>query len=171
MRRMVGIILSLALACGLLLDAGCVRSPSNQPTTITICTSTVARQILRSTISSMFSTTRLASKRAFRVEVAMVSDNKNIHNGIIAAAAGEPGRRSCPICSFPIRRPFLLCLIRASLSIIAITSPKTSLQLRASFSGRWRSRRPSCVFARCQVNRVALRQQNRFSTAFPLQQA
>lgn len=95
MRRMVGIILSLALACGLLLDAGCVRSPSNQPTTITIWHVYGGQTILRSTISRCFNNT-VGVEEGIRVEVAMVSDNKNIHNGIIAAAAGEPGSPKLP---------------------------------------------------------------------------
>ena len=96
MRRMVGIILSLALACGLLLDAGCVRSPSNQPTTITIWhvyggqTDSPLNDLI-----DVFNNT-VGVEEGIRVEVAMVSDNKNIHNGIIAAAAGEPGSPKLP---------------------------------------------------------------------------
>lgn len=96
MRRMVGIILSLALACGLLLDAGCVRSPSNQPTAITIWhvyggqTDSPLNDLI-----DVFNNT-VGVEEGIQVEVAMVSDNKNIHNGIIAAAAGEPGSPKLP---------------------------------------------------------------------------
>lgn len=96
MRRMVGIILSLALACGLLLGAGCVRSQSNQPTTITIWhvyggqTDSPLNDLI-----DVFNNT-VGVEEGIQVEVAMVSDNKNIHNGIIAAAAGEPGSPKLP---------------------------------------------------------------------------
>ena len=96
MRRIVGIILSLALACGLLLGAGCVRSQSNQPTTITIWhvyggqTDSPLNDLI-----DVFNNT-VGVEEGIRVEVAMVSDNKNIHNGIIAAAAGEPGSPKLP---------------------------------------------------------------------------
>ena len=96
MRRIVGIILSLALACGLLLGAGCVRSQSNQPTTITIWhvyggqTDSPLNDLI-----DVFNNT-VGVEEGIQVEVAMVSDNKNIHNGIIAAAAGEPGSPKLP---------------------------------------------------------------------------
>lgn len=86
---MVGIILSLALACGLLLDAGCVRSPSNQPTTITIWhvyggqTDSPLNDLI-----DVFNNT-VGVEEGIRVEVAMVSDNKNIHNGIIGRSGGR----------------------------------------------------------------------------------
>ena len=110
-------------------------------------------------------------EEGIRVEVAMVSDNKNIHNGIIAAAAGEPGRRSCPICSFPIRRPFLLCLIRASLSIIAITSPKTSLQPSCQLF--WKMAKSTAILCVCPLpsQQSCSSSTKPISTAFPLQQA
>ena len=127
MRRMVGIILSLALACGLLLDAGCVRSPSNQPTTITIWhvyggqTDSPLNDLI-----DVFNNT-VGVEEGIRVEVAMVSDNKNIHNGIIAAAAGEPGSPKLPdmFVSYPKTVLALPDVYKRQLSGYAIRIPVT----------------------------------------------
>lgn len=97
MRKIISIMLALALACGLPLAAGCAsRHQSDQPTTITIWhvyggqTDSPLNDLIE-----VFNST-VGIEEGIRVEVAMVSDNKNIHNGIIAAASGDPGAPELP---------------------------------------------------------------------------
>ena len=91
MRKIVGIISVLTLACGLLLGVGCAfRTQGNQPVTITIWhvyggqTDSPLNDLIE-----VFNNT-VGVEEGIQVEVTMVSDNKNIHNGVIAAAVGEP---------------------------------------------------------------------------------
>lgn len=97
MRKIVGIISVLTLACGLLLGVGCAfRTQGNQPVTITIWhvyggqTDSPLNDLIE-----VFNNT-VGVEEGIQVEVTMVSDNKNIHNGVIAAAVGEPGAPKLP---------------------------------------------------------------------------
>lgn len=97
MRKILGIVLSLALVCGLSLSVGCTFHPQgNQPITLTIwhVYGGQTDSPLNDLIDAFNNT--VGVEEGIRVEVAMVSDNKNIHNGIIAAASGEPGAPALP---------------------------------------------------------------------------
>ncbi len=97
MKKIFEIVLALTLVCGLSFATGCAsRHQSDQPTTITIWhvyggqTDSPLNDLIEA-----FNNT-VGVEEGIRVEVAMVSDNKNIHNGIVAAASGDPGAPELP---------------------------------------------------------------------------
>lgn len=97
MRKLIIILLSFVLSCVLLMGTGCVFSSQiDQPVTITIwhVYGGQADSPFNDLIDDFNNTVGI--EEGIQVEVTMVSDNKNSHDGIIAAAAGDPGAPELP---------------------------------------------------------------------------
>lgn len=97
MRKIIGTILAAALVFSLGIGTSCAPpTRDEQPVTITIWHVYGAQtdSPLNDLIETFNNT--VGVEEGIRVEVTMVSNNKNIHNDIIAAADGEPGASKLP---------------------------------------------------------------------------
>lgn len=97
MQKIISTMLSLVLVCSLLVGTGCTfNSRIDQPITITIW------HVYGGQTDSPFNdlvenfNNTVGIEKGIRVEVTMVSDNKNSHDSIIAAAADDPGAAELP---------------------------------------------------------------------------
>lgn len=97
MKKRIGAIFAICLALGLALSAGCSpRAQGERPVTVTIWHVYGAQtDSPLNDLIEVFNNT-VGVEEGIQVEVTMVSNNKNIHNKIIAAAAKEPGAAKLP---------------------------------------------------------------------------
>lgn len=128
-KRMV--VLSVFLLFCFLLPAGCSLSPKSgeQPVTINIWHVYGAQtdSPLNNFIQTFNET--VGKEQGIQVEVSMISNNKNIHKDILAAANRDPGPPRFRISFWPTPIPLWRCRMKISWWITAIILQKKNWRL------------------------------------------
>lgn len=97
----------------------------------------------------------VGKEQGIQVEVSMVSNNKNIHKDILAAANHDPGQHPCQTSSWLTPKQFWNFRMKISWWITGTILPRKNCPPFAGVPPGWGSERTAGLFAGGQIHRTA----------------